>query len=306
MKEIVIISGPTAAGKSDIAIALSKIRNGAVISADSMQVYKGMDIGTAKLKKEEMRGVEHYMIDILDPEDEFNVALFCEMADGYIRKLKERSLLPVIVGGTGFYIRALLYGAPFEEGDVDEGVRKKYEEEGSIYGTVYLEEKLLKLDPVSAEKYRGNRKRLIRALEYHELTGRTLSSKNEEENKKEPVYDAAHFCITMPRDILYDRINRRVDLMFEAGLYEEAEALFESGKKMSRTSYQAIGYKQLFEHFEGKTTAGEAKEKIKKETRHFAKRQLTWFRAQKDIIMIERTGDETGEEIAGKIAGMIG
>ncbi len=300
MKEIVIISGPTAVGKSDLAIALCGKYNGAVISADSMQVYKGMDVGTAKLKKEEMQGVEHYMIDILDPCEEFNVALFKDMADGYIKELKEKDTLPVIVGGTGFYIKALLYGAPFEEGDVDESVRKRYEEEGELFGTEYLERKLFELDPVSAKKYKGNRKRIIRALEYHELTGRTLSAKNEEENRKEPVYDAAHFCITMPRDILYERINKRVDLMFERGLYEEAKQLFER-EDLSRTARQAIGYKQLFEHFEGKTGIDEARETIKKETRHFAKRQLTWFSHQKDIIMIERKGDEPEEEILGKM-----
>lgn len=304
MKEIVIISGPTAAGKSDLAIALCRMKNGAVISADSMQVYKGMDIGTAKLKKEEMQGIEHYMIDILDPKDEFNVALFKDMADGYINELKERSVLPVIVGGTGFYIKALLYGAPFDEGDVDERVRKRYEEEGEIYGTEHLEKKLSEHDPVSACKYKGNRKRLIRALEYLELTGRTLSSKNEEENRKAPVYDAAHFCITMPRDILYERINKRVDLMFEKGLYEEAKAVFEGGN-LSRTARQAIGYKQLFEHFEGKTGLDEARENIKKETRHFAKRQVTWFSHQKDIIMIERTGQESEEEILERMSKLL-
>ncbi len=301
MKEIVIISGPTASGKSDLAIALCRMKNGAVISADSMQVYKGMDVGTAKLKKEEMQGVKHYMIDILDPHEEFNVALFKDMADGCIKELKEKDTLPVIVGGTGFYIKALLYGAPFDEGDVDESVRKRYEEEGELFGTEYLEKKLSPHDPVSAEKYRGNRKRLIRALEYFELTGRTLSSKNEEENRKEPVYDAAHFCITMPRDILYERINKRVDLMFERGLYEEAKQIFER-KDLSRTAGQAIGYKQLFEHFEGKTGFDEARENIKKETRHFAKRQLTWFSHQKDIIMIERKGDEPEEEILGRMS----
>ncbi len=306
MKEIVIISGPTAAGKSDLAIALSKQKNGAVISADSMQVYKGMDIGTAKLKKEEMQGVEHCMIDILDPKDEFNVAIFCEMAGRYIKELKERSFLPVIVGGTGFYIKALLYGAPFSEGDVDEGVRKRFEYEGDLYGIGYLEEKLREFDPISAEKYKGNKKRMIRALEYHELTGLTLSEKNEEENKREPVYDAAHFCITMPRDILYERINLRVERMFENGLYEEAKALYESKIPMSTTSRQAIGYKQLFEHFEGKVTFEEAKENIKKETRHFAKRQLTWFRSQKDIIMMERNGNETDEEMVEKMSAIIG
>ncbi|MCR5650610.1 MAG: tRNA (adenosine(37)-N6)-dimethylallyltransferase MiaA [Lachnospiraceae bacterium] len=306
MKEIVIISGPTASGKSDLAIALSKRMNGAVISADSMQVYKGMDIGTAKLKKSQMQGVEHYLIDILDPAEEFNAAIFCQMAGTCIEDLKKRSYLPIIVGGTGFYIKALLYGAPFKEGETDPKVRARYEEEGRSYGTSYLEEKLKKIDPVSAEKYTGNRKRIIRALEYHELTGRTLSEKNEEENRMPPEYDAAHFCITFPRDILYERINERVDRMFENGLCEEAGLLYENIGKMSITSRQAIGYKQLFEYFDGKITLEEAKEKIKKETRHFAKRQLTWFRNQKDIIMIERNGAEGDEETVEKMSRIIG
>ncbi|MBO4373534.1 MAG: tRNA (adenosine(37)-N6)-dimethylallyltransferase MiaA [Lachnospiraceae bacterium] len=305
MKEIVIISGPTAAGKSDLAISLCRMKNGAVISADSMQVYRGMDIGTAKLKKEEMQGIKHYMIDILDPKEEFNVAVFREMADRHIRNLKEASVLPVIVGGTGFYIKALLYGASFEEDDVDEEVRSRYEEEGRLYGTEYLAEKLAKADPVSAEKYKGNAKRIIRALEYHEITGRTLSLKNEEENKRKPVYDAAHFCITMPRDILYERINKRVDLMFENGLYDEAKSLFERGD-LSRTARKAIGYRQLFDHFEGRATLAEAKDNIKKETRHFAKRQLTWFKSQKDIIMLERKGGEADSRLLEEMSAIIG
>ncbi len=302
MKDIVIISGPTAAGKSSLAVGLAKLKKGAVISADSMQVYKGMDIGTAKLTGKQMEGIEHYMIDILDPSMDFNVAIFKEKADGYIKELKERSMLPVITGGTGFYIKALLYGADFSEGQTDEAIRKRLEEEGESLGLSYLEERLKGADPVSAVKYRGNKKRIIRALEYNELTGKKLSDKNEEENKRDPVYDAAHFCITMPRDILYQRINERVDLMMEEGLLEEAERLYQSGVDRKACSMQALGYKQLFEYFDGRAGIEEAVENIKKETRHFAKRQLTWFRGQKDIIMIDRSEYASDEEILEKMS----
>ncbi len=306
MKELVIISGPTAAGKSDLAVGLAKMKNGAVISADSMQVYKGMDIGTAKLKEDQMQGIRHYMIDILDPKDDFNVSIFQEKAREYIGVIKKEGMLPIIAGGTGFYTKALLYGADFEENETDEAIRKKLEDEGEIHGLSYLEDRLKRIDPISAEKYRGNKKRIIRALEYNELTGQKMSDKNMKENMKAPVYDALHFLVTMPRDILYERINLRVDNMIRDGLLEEAKSLYDSGIKRSATSMQALGYKQLFEYFDGLVTYEQALDNIKKETRHFAKRQLTWFRSQKDIITFDRTEYESDEMIIQKMAEYIG
>jgi len=305
MKELVIVSGPTAAGKSSAALELALRTGGEIISADSMQVYRGMDIGTAKLKKEEMKGVPHHMIDILDPGEDFNVALFKENADRLIRQILDRKNVPIMTGGTGFYIRAVLYGAGFNEGETDEGIRERLERTAGEKGISFLEEQLKTEDPPSFEKYRGNLKRIVRALEYKELTGERLSEKNERELNCRPVYDAIHFCLTLPRDVLYERINLRVDRMMEEGLLEEVERLKARGLPADATSMQALGYRQLFDYLDGKVSLEDAVNRIKTETRHFAKRQFTWFKAQKDVIFLDRSSFNSDIEAAERMKEII-
>ncbi len=305
MKELVIVSGPTAAGKSSAAIELALRLPGEIISADSMQVYRGMDIGTAKLKKEEMKGVPHHMIDILDASEDFNVALFKEYADRYIAEIRDRGRIPVLTGGTGFYTQAVLYGVEFREGESDEKVRSRLEREAREKGMGFIEEKLLKEDPDSAVKYRGNLKRMIRALEYKELTGETLSEKNRREKDRKPAYDFIHFCLTLPRDILYERIDQRVDRMLEEGLLDEVKSFWDAGIGRDKNSMQALGYKQLIAFLEGEISCEEAVYRIKKETRHFAKRQLTWFNGRKDIIFIDRNEFKNDAEAAEYMLGLI-
>jgi len=301
MKELIVISGPTASGKSGAAAELSLKIKGEIISADSMQVYRSMDIGTAKLKKDEMKGVPHHMIDILEPEEEFNVAVFKARADRCIEEIRGRGHIPVITGGTGFYTQAVIYGIDFKENETDPVLRAELEKKAGEKGTRYIEEELEKVDEISAHKYRGNLKRMIRALEYYLLTNDRMSDKNERERSRAPVYDTAHFCFILPRDLLYKRIDERVDRMMDEGLLDEVRALYDKGLERSLNSMQGLGYKQLFLYFDGKKTLEEAVEDIKKETRHFAKRQLTWYRNQRDIIYIDREKYKDDEEAAGEM-----
>ncbi len=304
-KELAVIAGPTASGKSDASIALAKLLDGEVISADSIQVYRQMDIGSAKLKKDDMQGIPHHMIDILDPDEDYNVSYFTAESSRHIEEIRLRSRFPIICGGTGFYIQALLYGIEFAEGETDPSVREKLEAEAEKLGLDVLQERLKAFDPVSAEAYRGNKKRIIRALEYHELTGRLLSDKNAEERRKEPVYDTAYFVLTMPREKLYDRINRRVDLMMEQGLLDEVKELRSMGITRNMTSMQGLGYRQIFDFLDGKYDLDTAVDEIKKQTRHFAKRQLTWFRREKNVIWIDVTEYENTQDMAEYMAGII-
>ena len=288
-KPLLILTGPTAAGKTELSIALARKLNGAIISADSMQVYKYMNIGSAKIRPEEMQGVRHYLVDVLDPGDEFNVARFQQMAREAMEEIYQRGQLPIIVGGTGFYIQALLKEVDFQESSGELPLRKELEETARTEGGAVLYERLKQVDPESARAiHPHNVKRVIRALEYYQETGRPISSHNEEQREKKPPYTYAYFVLNDDRARLYERIDRRVDRMIEQGLVEEVRWLKEHGYDRSLVSMQGLGYKELFPYLDGTCTLEEAVEIIKRDTRHFAKRQLTWFRREPDVIWIDQ------------------
>ena len=288
-RPLLILTGPTAVGKTELSIALAKKINGAVISADSMQVYRGMDIGSAKVTPEEMQGVPHYLIDVLAPEDEFHVVRFQEMAKEALQEIYEKKQIPIIAGGTGFYIQALLYDIDFTEQDEDTALRNHYAQLAKEHGNAYLHEMLRQVDPVSAEMIHANNvKRTIRALEYFEKTGEPISRHNEEERAKESPYDFRYFVLTDERAHLYERIDHRVDLMLEAGLVEEVKRLRAQGCHKGMVSMQGLGYKEILSWLEGEISYEEAVYLLKRDTRHFAKRQLTWFRRERDVIWLNK------------------
>ena len=289
MKPLVILAGPTAVGKTDLSIQLAKRISGAIISADSMQVYKYMDIGSAKVMPEEMEGVKHYLIDELDPSDEFNIVRFQQMAKEALNEIYANEQIPIVAGGTGFYIQALLYDIDFTHQDSDEAFRKKMADFAAKHGAEALHEKLKEMDPVSYETiHANNTKRVIRALEYYYLTGQPISTHNEQEHKKESPYNFAYFVLTDDRAHLYERIDRRVDLMMEKGLVDEVKKLYDMGYHKDMVSMQGLGYKELLSYLDGECTLDEAVYIIKRETRHFAKRQLTWFRRERDVIWLDK------------------
>ena len=286
---LLILTGPTAVGKTDLSIALAKKINGAVISADSMQVYRGMDIGSAKVTPEEMQGVKHYLIDVLDPEDEFHVVRFQEMAKAALKEIYANGQIPIIAGGTGFYIQALLYDIDFTEQEEDTALRERYAALAQERGNEYLHEMLRRVDPVSAEMIHANNvKRTIRALEYFEKTGEPISKHNEQERAKESPYDFRYFVLTDERSHLYERIDRRVDMMLEAGLVDEVKRLRDQGCHKGMVSMQGLGYKEILSWLEGEISYDEAVYLLKRDTRHFAKRQLTWFRRERDVIWLNK------------------
>ncbi len=284
-KNIVIITGPTAVGKSELSISLAKDIRGEIISADSMQVYRGMDIGTAKISPEQMQGVKHYLIDILDPDEEFNVSSFVDCANDALDKIYKGGAVPIVAGGTAFYIQALLKQVDFsDDSGKDDELRNRLEEQD----TDELFEKLKEADPESCKViHKNNKKRIVRALEYFYLTGKKISEHNDEQKHKEPEFNFAYFVLTDDRSRLYDRINARVDKMFEEGLLDEVRELKEAGYSAGLTSMQAIGYKEIYSYLSGEISLDEAKNLIKLNTRHFAKRQLTWFRKEPDVIWID-------------------
>lgn len=288
-KPLVILTGPTAVGKTALSIKLASEIGGEIISADSMQVYRQMDIGSAKIKPEEMGGIPHHLIDILEPEEEFNVCLFEKLALEAMEQIYERGHIPVVVGGTGFYIQALLYQIDFTEEETDTAFRDKLWQLGEEKGNHYLHELLRKVDPESAEEiHENNRKRVIRALEFYENCGKPISTHNKEQRQKTSAYNSCYFVLTDDRKKLYERIESRVDQMLSKGLVDEVRTLKERGCNASMVSMQGLGYKEILEYLDGRCSLLEAVEKIKKETRHFAKRQLTWFRREKDVIWIDK------------------
>ena len=288
-KPLVILTGPTAVGKTALSIKLASEIGGEIISADSMQVYRQMDIGSAKIKPEEMGGIPHHLIDILEPEEEFNVCLFEKLALEAMEQIYERGHIPVVVGGTGFYIQALLYQIDFTEEETDTAYRDKLWQLGEEKGNHYLHELLRKVDPESAEEiHENNRKRVIRALEFYENCGKPISTHNKEQRQKTSAYNSCYFVLTDDRKKLYERIESRVDQMLSKGLVDEVRTLKERGCNASMVSMQGLGYKEILEYLDGRCSFLEAVEKIKKETRHFAKRQLTWFRREKDVIWIDK------------------
>ncbi len=288
-RPLVIIAGPTATGKSKYSIAFSKRHEGSVISADSMQVYKHMDIGSAKISIDEMEGVPHYLVDVLEPKEEFHVARFQQMANEALNDIYAKKRIPVVCGGTGFYIQALLYGADFSDGQADEELRKSLEEFANKQGVDALFERLRKVDPASCETiHKNNVKRVVRAIEFYELTGKRISEHNTEQKQKESEYNFAFFVLNDDRKKLYEGIDRRVDAMVSAGLYEEVKALSQMGYTRDYVSMQGLGYKEILDVIDGKISLDEGIYRIKRDTRHFAKRQLTWFKAKQDVIWVDK------------------
>lgn len=288
--KIIILTGPTAVGKTELSIRLAKEIGGEIISADSMQVYRGMDIGTAKITNEEKQGVAHHLLDCFDPDEEFNVAVFQEMARKAAKEIADRGNVPILTGGTAFYIQALLYGIDFNEEDHDDSYRNSMYEIGiDEEGKIKLHSMLQKVDPEYADSvHYNNMKRVVRALEYNHYTGRKFSEYNEEQRKREAEYDFCYFVLNDEREKLYERINRRVDIMAENGLLSEVKSLKEKGYSDDLVSMQGVGYKEIIKFLNGEITWEEALELIKKNTRHFAKRQLTWFRKEEDVIWVNK------------------
>lgn len=288
-KPLIILTGPTAVGKTKASIGLAKAVDGEIISADSMQVYRHMDIGSAKIKPEEMEGIQHHLIDVLEPDDEFHVVKFQQLAKKAMREIWERGHIPIVTGGTGFYIQALLYDIDFDENEKEDACRKELEAYAREHGAEALHEKLALVDPASAEMIHPNNiKRVIRALEFYEQTGKRISEHNETQRQRESPYAFAYFVLTDDRAHLYERINRRVDQMIEEGLVNEVQALKDKGYTKQLVSMQGLGYKEILDYLNGNCTLEEAIYTIKRDTRHFAKRQLTWFKRERDVIWINK------------------
>ena len=296
--KIIILTGPTAVGKTELSIKLAKQINGEIISADSMQVYRGMDIGTAKITTKEMQGVRHHLIDCLDPDEEFNVAIFQEMAREAASDIITRGKVPVLTGGTAFYIQALLYGIDFNEEDHDDSFRNAMYEIGSNEdGKKKLHTMLSEVDKEYADTvHYNNMKRVVRALEYNHYTGRKFSEYNEEQRMREAEYDFCYFVLNDERTHLYERINNRVDIMVKNGLLDEVKALKEKGYSDTLVSMQGVGYKEIIAYLNGIITLEESIDLIKKNTRHFAKRQLTWFRKEEDVIWVDKQDYEYNDD----------
>lgn len=288
-KPMVILTGPTAVGKTALSIRLAKEINGAVISADSMQVYRHMDIGSAKIRPEEMQGVKHYLIDILEPEEEFHVVRFVEEAKAALEEIYRNGQIPIIAGGTGFYIQALLYDINFDGQDCDADYRRELEQIAEEKGTEYLHQMLEEVDAESAKAiHANNTKRVIRALEFYHVSGKKISEHNETEHQKESPYNFAYFVLTDERERLYKRIEARVDAMMEEGLLDEVRLLEERGATKEMVSMQGLGYKEILAYLDGEISLERAVYLIKRDTRHFAKRQLTWFRRERDVIWFDK------------------
>lgn len=281
---LIIVAGPTAVGKTDLSIRLAKKVGGEIISADSMQVYRHMDIGSAKVTKEEMSGVPHHLIDILEPTEEFNVVIFQKMAKQALAGIYERGHIPIIAGGTGFYIQALVYDIDFMENDSDCGLRTELEQTAAKMGAEYMHQMLQDIDSVAAEQiHTNNVKRVIRAIEFYKMTGKRISEHNETEKKRKSPYHFFYYVLNTDRKILYNRIERRVDQMVKEGLIEEVQGLANMGCNRNMVSMQGLGYKEILDYLEGRCSLEEAIYTLKRDTRHFAKRQITWFKREKNV-----------------------
>lgn len=288
-KPLVILAGPTAVGKSELSIALAKKINGAVISADSIQVYKYMDIGSAKITKEEMQGVKHYLIDEFMPDEEFHVVKFKEYAKKYLDEIYANGQIPILVGGTGFYIQALLKDIDFSKQECDETYRKELEALAEEKGNEYLHDMLQKVDEKAAiEIHANNRKRVIRALEFYHLSGEKISEHNEMEKQKQSPYNFSYFVLNDEREKIYEKIDKRIDLMLEQGLVSEVRRLKEMGYTKDMVSMQGLGYKEILSYLDGELSYEEAVYILKRDTRHFAKRQITWFKREPDVIWVNK------------------
>lgn len=302
-RPLVILTGPTAVGKTALSIALAKAIDGEIVSADSMQVYRHMDIGSAKITAEEMAGVPHHLIDVLNPTEAFNVVIFQKLAKEAMAEICGRGHIPILVGGTGFYIQAVLYDIDFTENDEDVSLRKELEAFAKKEGAEALYDRLKAVDPASCESIHAhNVKRVIRALEFYEKTGQPISAHNESQRQNISPYRFAYFVLNDSREEIYRKIDLRVEQMMAAGLVEEVQALREMGCTKDMVSMQGLGYKETLRYLEGEITLEEAVYLIKRDTRHFAKRQLTWFRREKDVIWVEKEGvDQTSQNLLNQM-----
>lgn len=287
--KLVILTGPTAVGKTALSVALAKKIGGEIISADSMQVYRGMDIGSAKVTREEMQGVPHFLINEFDPAEEFHVVRFQEYAKRYIREIQSRGHIPILVGGTGFYIQAVLYDIDFTENGSDHSYREGLEALAKERGAEHLHAMLAAVDPASAEAIHANNvKRVIRALEFYQETGERISEHNEAERQKASPYRFAYFVLNDARDRIYANIDRRVDRMLEHGLVDEVRRLQAQGCTRDMVSMQGLGYKEILDYLDGRCSYEEAVRILKRDTRHFAKRQITWFKRERDVTWVNK------------------
>ena len=292
---LIILSGPTATGKTDLSVLFAMQHDLEIVSADSAQVYKGMDIGSAKITPDEKKGIPHHLIDVCDISEDYSAFRFKEMAEEAVSGIYERGKIPLVVGGTGFYIQALLKGVNFDDDGPDEEYRNSLQKTADEKGITFLHDMLKQIDPASADKIpEGNVKRVIRALEYHHLTGKRISEHNEEESKRDSQYNYAYFVLIDDRELMYERIDKRVDKMVDSGLEEEVRKLLKNGADPSSTAMQAIGYKEMIPYINGEYSLEDAIYQIKLRTRHFAKRQVTWYKREPDVIYIRR-GDFAGD-----------
>lgn len=290
MKPLIILTGPTSVGKTKLSIELAKAVNGEIISADSMQVYRYMDIGTAKIKPEEMEGVKHYLIDEFEPDEEFNVVKFQCLAKQYIEEIYQKGKIPLIVGGTGFYIQSILKDVDFTEVEQEDGIREELEQIARDKGATFLHQQLYEVDPESANAiHENNVKKVIRAIEYYKQTGAKISDHNKEQSQKASPYNFVYFVLNDDRNIIYHNIEKRIDLMIEEGLLEEVKSLKARGYHRDLVSMQGLGYKELFAYLEEECTLEEAIYVLKRDTRHFAKRQLTWFKREDNVTWVDKS-----------------
>ena len=298
-KPLIVLTGPTAAGKTHLSIALAKAVNGEIISADSMQVYKYMDIGSAKIRPEEMQGVKHYLVDELLPEEEeFHIVKFQQMAKAAMEEIYAKGKVPILVGGTGFYIQAVTKDIDFTQAEQEDGYRRELEQLAAEKGNDYLHTMLQEVDPVSAKEIHANNvKRVIRALEFYHQNQSPISAHNQEQKEHETPYNLAYFVLNVPRELLYKRIDDRIDEMLEEGLLEEVEQLKKRGCHRGMVSMQGLGYKEILAYLEGEYPLEEAVRVLKRDTRHFAKRQLTWFRREKETIWINKDEFDYNEDL---------
>ena len=296
-KPCIVLTGPTAVGKTHLSLALARALNGSIISADSMQVYRHMDIGSAKIRPEEMEGIPHYLIDVLEPEEDFNVMRFQELALAAMEEIYAAGRLPILTGGTGFYIQALLKKVDFSQTSGPLAERKRLEALAEEKGALYLHHLLEERDPQAAsEIHPHNVKRVIRALEFYQETGSPISLHNQREKEKDSAFCSAYFVLNDQRDRLYRRIDQRVDQMIQQGLVEEVQGLRDRGLTPDHVSMKGLGYKELFPYLAGEISLEEAVEIIKRDTRHFAKRQLTWFRREPEVIWLNKADFDYDEE----------
>ena len=289
---LIVVAGPTASGKTSLSIELAKRLDSEIVSADSMQIYKYMNIGSAKPDKEEIQGIKHYMLDEVDPSVKFSVAQYAEMAHEYIKQIHDKGKVPVMVGGTGLYIQSVVDDVEFKEEETDTTIRDELTKIGEEKGGEYLVEMLREVDPVSAERlHPNNMRRVIRAIEFYRTMGFPISEHQENTKQTESRYKAVQLAINWDREILYDRINKRVDIMVEAGLFDEVKMLMDKGYTRDTTAMQGIGYKEVMDYFDGLYSKEETIELVKRNSRRYAKRQLTWFRRDKRIHWLDWGAD---------------